>query len=187
MLASGWPLLLACAVQFFLSFAGLRSRTIENIAAVQWVVLPTSLVVAGPEHLFAMALFWYFLLAFELTAVMAIYLAVTRRQRPQDYGPMALAIAAGEIALIGELGVRPAGLALRLDERAPDARLRGEVNDAARLAAVEQIARRGLIRQVEAFRPEALVPHEPGEARLLETRIVVRGKAVHADDGNAVA
>jgi hypothetical protein len=53
-----------------------------------------------------LALFWYFLLALELSAVMAIYLVVTRRQRPQDFGPMALAIAAGELALVAELGVQ---------------------------------------------------------------------------------
>ena len=45
----GWPLLLACAVQFFLSFAGLRSRTIENIVALQWVAVPLSLLVAGHD------------------------------------------------------------------------------------------------------------------------------------------
>lgn len=109
MLCSFWAVLLALAVQFFLSFAGLRSRFIENVVALQWVVLPLSLVLAGAEHLFVMALFWYFLLALELTAVMAIYLAVTRRQRPQDFGPMALTIAAGELALAAELGVQ-AGL-----------------------------------------------------------------------------
>ena len=106
MLCSLWAVLLALAVQFFLSFAGLRSRVIENIAALQWVVLPTSLILAGPDHLFGMALFWYFLLALELTAVMGIYLAVTRSQRPQDFGPMALTVAAGELALVAELGVQ---------------------------------------------------------------------------------
>ena len=112
LLCSFWAVLLALAVQFFLSFAGLRSRVIENVAALQWVVLPTSLVLAGPEHLFGMALFWYFVLALELTAVMGIYLAVTRRQRPQDFGPMALTIAAGELALIAELAVQTGVIAM---------------------------------------------------------------------------
>jgi two-component system sensor histidine kinase UhpB len=106
MLCSFWAVLLALAVQFFLSFAGLRSRVIENVVALQWVVLPVSLMLVGPEHLFAAALFWYFVLALELSAVMAIYLVVTRRQRPQDFGPMALTIAAGEIALAAELVIQ---------------------------------------------------------------------------------
>ena len=106
MLCSFWAVLLALAVQFFLSFAGLRSRFIENVVALQWVVLPLSLVLAGPHHLIFMALFWYVLLALELSAVMAIYLVVTWRQRPQDFGPMALTIAAGELALAAELAVQ---------------------------------------------------------------------------------
>jgi signal transduction histidine kinase len=112
MLCSFWAVLLALAVQFFLSFAGLRSRVIENVIAIQWVALPLSLVLAGPQRLFSMALFWYFLLALELTAVMTIYLVVTWRQRPQDFGPMALTIAAGELALIAELGVQAGVLAM---------------------------------------------------------------------------
>jgi signal transduction histidine kinase len=112
LLCSVWAVLLALAVQFFLSFAGLRSRVIENVAALQWVLLPTSLVLAGPEHLFTMAVFWYFVLALELTAVMGIYLAVTRRQRPQDFGPMALTIAAGELALVAELAVQTGLIAM---------------------------------------------------------------------------
>jgi len=112
MLCSFWAVLLALAVQFFLSFAGLRSRVIENVAALQWVVLPTSLILAGPDHLFPMALFWYFVLAIELVAVMGIYLAVTLRQRPQDFGPMALTITAGVLALVAELAVQSGFAAL---------------------------------------------------------------------------
>ena len=69
MLSSAWPLLLACAVQFFLSFAGLRSRIIENIIALQWVAMPLSLLLAGHARLFLVASLWYALLAAELAAV----------------------------------------------------------------------------------------------------------------------
>lgn len=106
MLCSFWAVLLAMAVQFFLSFAGLRSRIIENLIALQWVALPLSLVVAGPNRLFVVANGWYALLALELACVMGIYLVVTARQRQQDFGPMALTVAAGTIALAVELGVQ---------------------------------------------------------------------------------
>ncbi|HEX2542212.1 MAG TPA: ATP-binding protein [Caldimonas sp.] len=106
MFCSAWALLLACAVQFFLSFAGLRSRSIENLIAVQWVALPLSLVLAGPDRLFLVANVWYVLLSLELACVMAIYLIVTRRQRPHDLGPMALTIAFGLATLLFELGVQ---------------------------------------------------------------------------------
>ena len=109
MLCTSWAVLLALAVQFFLSFAGLRSRTIENLIALQWVLLPLSLIVAGRDWLFAIGCFWYVVLALELIFVMGIYLVVTRRQRPQDFAPMALAIAAGVLALLAELAVQ-AGL-----------------------------------------------------------------------------
>ncbi|MEP7302660.1 MAG: ATP-binding protein [Caldimonas sp.] len=113
MLCSAWAVLLAGAVQFFLSFAGLRSRAIENLVALQWVALPLSLVVAGPDRLFAVANVWYALLGAELAGVIGIYLVVTRRQRPQDFVPMALVVAAGAamfgVELLVQWGAIPAG------------------------------------------------------------------------------
>ena len=106
MLASSWAVLLALAVQFFLSYAGLRSRTIETMIALQWLLLPVSLVLAGPERLFAIARSWYVVLALELVAAMAIYLSATRRQRPQDFWLMAAVATAGSAALLVELAVQ---------------------------------------------------------------------------------
>ena len=106
MLGSAWAVLLACAVQFFLSFAGLRSRTIENLVALQWVALPLSLVLAGPDRLFTLANIWYALLAAELAGVAGIYLVVTRRNRPRDFAPMAVTVGVGAAALGFELLVQ---------------------------------------------------------------------------------
>ena len=106
LLCSSWAVLLAIAVQFFLSFAGLRSRVIENLIALQWVLLPLTLVLAGADWLFVLAVTWYFVLALELAFVMGIYLVVTRRQRPQDFGPMALVVAASGLTLLSELAVQ---------------------------------------------------------------------------------
>jgi signal transduction histidine kinase len=106
MLSSSWPLLLACAVQFFLSFAGLRSRVIENVLAVQWVALPLSLVVAGHAHLFIVVNVWYALLAVELVTVVGLYLVTARRQRPQDFGPLLIVAVIGAAVLALELGVQ---------------------------------------------------------------------------------
>jgi two-component system, NarL family, sensor histidine kinase UhpB len=106
MLSSGWPLLLACAVQFFLSFAGLRSRMIENVVALQWVALPLSLVIAGHGHLFVVSNVWYALLAAELATVVCIYLATARRHRPQDFGPLLIVAVVGAAVLALELAVQ---------------------------------------------------------------------------------
>ncbi len=109
LLCSFWAVPLALAVQFFLTFAGRRSRAIENMVALQWVLVPVTLMIAGPDRLFDLARVWYVLLSVELLAVMGIYLAITRRQRPQDFWPMAVVVAAGTLALFVELGAQ-AGL-----------------------------------------------------------------------------
>lgn len=106
LLCSGWPVLLACAVQFLLSFAGLRSRIIENVLAVQWVLVPLSLVIAGGEHLFVVANVWYGLLSLELAGVVGIYLLTIRTRRPRDFAAVLLTAAIGFAALVWELATQ---------------------------------------------------------------------------------
>lgn len=106
MLVSAWAVVLAMAAQFFLSFAGLRSRVIEALVALQWVVLPVSLILVGPSHLFVTARAWYTLLGVELVVVMLIYLSVTWRQRPRDFWPMSAVVAVAATSLLAELAVQ---------------------------------------------------------------------------------
>ncbi|MDQ6685061.1 MAG: ATP-binding protein [Pseudomonadota bacterium] len=106
MLVSGWPVLLACAVQFLLSFAGLRSRAIENVVALQWVAVPLTLMLAGKSHLFLVANAWYVLLSAELLGVLGIYLVTARKLRPGDYAPVLAAGVVGTVVLLYELGVQ---------------------------------------------------------------------------------
>jgi two-component system sensor histidine kinase UhpB len=101
-----WPLLLACAIQFLLSFAGLRSRILENVMALQWVAMPLSLLLAGPIRLFAVASVWYGLLAAELAAVLVLYLVTARRQRPQDFAPLLVVGGIGAAVLTLEFAVQ---------------------------------------------------------------------------------
>ena len=90
---AGFAPLVALAVQFLLSYAGLRSRWIENALAAQWVLLPATLLLAGPGRLFVMASIWYALLAAEVAAAVVLYLVVTWRGRRQDFGSMAALLA----------------------------------------------------------------------------------------------
>jgi two-component system sensor histidine kinase UhpB len=106
LLCSAWSVLVALAIQFFLTFAGRRSRVIENLIALQWVLLPASLILVGPQHMFDVAIVWYFVIAAELVGVMGIYLTITRRQRPQDFLPMAVAVTIGTVALVAELAAQ---------------------------------------------------------------------------------
>lgn len=106
LLCSGWAVLLACAVQFLLSYAGLRSRIIENVLAAQWMLLPLSLVIAGGEHLFVVANVWYGLLSLELAGVVGIYLLTTHTRRRGDFASVLVTAAIGFAALLGELATQ---------------------------------------------------------------------------------
>jgi signal transduction histidine kinase len=97
---AGFAPLVALAVQFLLSFAGLRSRWIENALVAQWVLLPATLLLAGPGRLFTMASVWYAVLAAEVVAAAVLYLVVTWRGQRQDFWSMA-ALLGAVVALLG--------------------------------------------------------------------------------------
>ncbi len=90
---TGFAPLVALAVQFLLSYAGLRSRWIENALVAQWVLLPATLLLAGPGRLFVMASVWYAVLAAEVLAAAVLYLVVTWRGKRQDFWSMSAMLA----------------------------------------------------------------------------------------------
>lgn len=94
------------AVQFLLSYAGLRSRPIETTLVAQWLLLPASLLLGGKAHLFALASLWYLLFALELFAVAALYLRVTWHERRHDFWPMAGVLVAAAVLALVELGAQ---------------------------------------------------------------------------------
>lgn len=94
-LASGWAVLLGLVAQFLLSFAAARSRVVESLAAVQWVAMPLSLLVVGPERLFDATRIWYAVLAVELFVLLCLYLRAARRRRWTDQVPAVAIAAAG--------------------------------------------------------------------------------------------
>ncbi|TXC66942.1 hypothetical protein FSC37_17735 [Piscinibacter aquaticus] len=103
---------LALAVQFLLSYAGVRSRMIEAALLAQCVVMPMSLLLAGPSRLFAMTGAWYVVLALETTGAMLLHLRISWRDRRDDFWPMALALAATSAVLLHELAVQRGWLPL---------------------------------------------------------------------------
>jgi signal transduction histidine kinase len=86
---TGFAPLVALAVQFLISFVGLRSRWIENALAAQWVLLPATLLLAGPGRLFLMAGIWYAVLTVEVLGAIGLHLTVTWRRKRQDFWAMA--------------------------------------------------------------------------------------------------
>ncbi|MEP6875013.1 MAG: ATP-binding protein [Burkholderiales bacterium] len=86
---SGFGPLVALTVQFLLSYADLRSRWIEKALLVQCVLMPATLLLAGPGWLFFMSSIWSPLCALEGAAATALHLVVTWRRKRHDFWPMA--------------------------------------------------------------------------------------------------
>jgi len=103
---------LGLGVQFLLSYAGVRSRLIEAALLAQCVVLPMSLLLAGPGRLFGMTGAWYLVLAIETLGAMVLYLRLSWLERRGEFWPMAVTLAAVAIVLLTELAVQRAWLPL---------------------------------------------------------------------------
>ena len=102
---TGFAFIAALAVMFLMSYAGLRSRKTDIALAVQWVVLPASLILLGPARLFAASTAWYALLGAEVTAAMLLYLASTWRRKHADFWPMAVMLGCVATFVALELGM----------------------------------------------------------------------------------
>jgi signal transduction histidine kinase len=90
----GFAVLTAVVAQFLLSYAALRSRVIEAGLVVQCLMVPLTLMLAGPQRLFNLANAWFLLMALEVLALMVLYLVTVRRTHPRNFWPMALTIGA---------------------------------------------------------------------------------------------
>jgi signal transduction histidine kinase len=107
------PLLTLATVQFLLRYANHRSRLVDRALPVQCLLVPASLLLAGPQRLYAMASFWYVLLALQALAAAVFYLRRQYRHRDRSFWSMAallcLAAAALAIEYIGQkAGIRSA-------------------------------------------------------------------------------
>ena len=100
------------AVQFLLSYAGLRMRRVEIALAVQWLLVPATLLLAGPNHLFVLAGVWYVLLMAEVFGAVGLYLRTTWHGRRDDFWPMLMLLVALAFAALVELGVQHGVLGL---------------------------------------------------------------------------
>jgi two-component system, NarL family, sensor histidine kinase UhpB len=100
---TGYAPMVALAVLFLLSYADLRSRIIENLLAMQWVLLPATLLLAGPGRLFVLASIWYAVLTAEVVAAIGLHLVMTWRHKRPDFWWMAGLL--GAMALIHVLEI----------------------------------------------------------------------------------
>jgi len=95
------PLLTLASVQFLLRYAHHRSRWADIALPLQCLLMPATLLLAGPGRLHAVAGAWHLLLALQVLAAAAFYLRTLRRLRGRSFWPMALlmAVAAAALAL----------------------------------------------------------------------------------------
>jgi two-component system sensor histidine kinase UhpB len=107
----GFAPALTLAVQFLLSFVGLRSRPLENLLVAQWVLVPASLLLAGPSRMFMAAGLWYVVFTVELIGAAGLHLYVCWRRRREDFWPMAGLLSAIALLLVLELALQQGQLA----------------------------------------------------------------------------
>jgi len=84
------------AVQFLMRYAGRRQQGLNLALPAQCLLMPLTLLAAGPARLYPVAGVWYVLLAAQVVAAAAYYLAAAQRQGSRQLWPMA--------ALLGTVG-----------------------------------------------------------------------------------
>ena len=94
------------AVQFLLRYAHYRHPWIDRALALQCVLMPASLVLAGPQRLHVFAMSWLCLFALQIGAAAWHHLQIRRRALGRWPLPAALLLIAGGLALLVELVAR---------------------------------------------------------------------------------
>jgi len=102
-----FPWLVACLVQFLLSYATLRSRLIEAVLIAQCVLVPATLLLAGPTRVFNIANAWLSLFSLEVFGAIGLYLTVVWKHRRADFAPMLM-------ILVGVSGLLLYSIAIQL-------------------------------------------------------------------------
>ncbi|HOW47930.1 MAG TPA: ATP-binding protein [Rubrivivax sp.] len=110
LLAAMLPLLTLAAVQFLLRYARWRSRLVDRALSLQCVLMPLSLMLAGPQRLYAAASAWYLLLALQVVAAAVFYLRRQYRDRSRSFWPMAALLGLAGVALAVEFAGQAFGL-----------------------------------------------------------------------------
>ena len=85
------------AVQFLMRYAGQRLRWLDKALPLQCLLMPATLVAAGPGRLYAVAGIWFVLLTVQGVAAASFYLLESGRQHSRQLWPMA--------ALLGTVAV----------------------------------------------------------------------------------
>lgn len=99
-------------VQFILSYGHVKLRWVDNLLALQWALVPATLLLAGPNHLFVAANVWYALLAAEVFGAAVLYLRASWYGDRRGFWTMAVLMCTVGTMVLVELAVQQELLAL---------------------------------------------------------------------------
>ncbi len=99
----GFAPVVGLAVVFLLRYARVKRRPIDIVLIAQCVVLPLSLVLVGPEHLYTAITVWYAVLGLEVLAAMAAYLKITWGNQRSEFWVMGAILVVLGLLLLLEL------------------------------------------------------------------------------------
>eukprot|EP01035_Chromulina_nebulosa_P035761 gene35761-48087_t len=108
LVCSAFAPVVGVAVQFFLSYAGVRCQRVAGGLLLQCMLMPLSLLVAPADDFFLLANVWFALMSIELIASIAYYLGLVWKHRRVDFWPMALT--AGGMGVVERVAVSTAGV-----------------------------------------------------------------------------
>ena len=113
LLAALMAFITLAAVQFLMRYAGRRLHWLNIALPLQCLLMPATLVAAGPGRLYTVAGAWFVLLTVQGLAAAVFYLAETWRQRSRQLWPMAALLA----TVVVSLAVESAAQVLPIDSR----------------------------------------------------------------------
>jgi two-component system, NarL family, sensor histidine kinase UhpB len=90
------------AVQFLMRYAGRRLRWLNIALPLQCLLMPATLLAAGPGRLYTVAGIWFVLLTMQGVAAAGFYLIESRRQRSRQLWPMAALMGTVAVSLVVE-------------------------------------------------------------------------------------
>ena len=87
------------AVQFLMRYAGQRKAWLNRALPAQCLLMPFSLVAAGPAHLYTATGFWSVVLTGQIVVASSLYLMHAWRQKSAHFWPMAALLALLAVSL----------------------------------------------------------------------------------------
>ncbi len=94
------PLVALSAIQFFLRYAGWRSRPIDVALIAQCIIVPASVLLAGPWRMHTLTSSWLVLLTTQIIVAIAIYLWTMWHRDRRDFFFMLLVTGFGLTSLV---------------------------------------------------------------------------------------